>query len=312
MKKPIKIITVIFCVLAVVTFAACTTEPEYEEPIYEQAAIPTYDRDGFPFTMPEQVNTIISIGPSNTEVLVELGLASSIIQTDRHSAGIPGIADDIATLDMMSLDLERIISLDPCIVFVTGMTRVHGEMDPLAAVSAVGITVAYMPSSASIAAIKDDILFMAAVVDAVDAGQTIVTSMTDEIDRIRVLGDNIGERPTVYFEISPAPHMFSFGSGTFMHEMIELVGGINVFGDQEGWMGVADEVLLDINPDIIFTSTNFIDDPIGEIKSRPGWDTITAIQNGAVFPVSTSASNRPSHNIIIALLELAEAIHGEF
>ena len=306
MKKSITII--ILCVIAMAVFAACTTSPESPE----ATTTPTYDRDGFPFTMPEQVNTIISIGPSNTEILVELGFAGSIIQTDSHSAGIPGIADDIATLDMMSLDLERIISLNPCIVFVTGMTRVYGELDPLAAVSAVGITVAYMPSSTSIAAIKEDILFVAAAVDAMDAGQAIVASMTEELDRIRVLGDNIGERPTVYFEISPAPHMFSFGSGTFMHEMIELVGGINVFGDQEGWMGVADEVLLDINPDIIFTSTNFIDDPIGEIKSRPGWDTITAVQNGAVFPVSTNASNRPSHNIIIALLELAEAIHGEF
>jgi len=339
MKKPIKIITVILCVLAMAAFAACTTspaapeptaprvvtpvpsptppeptpseEPEYEEQAYEQAAITIYDRDGFPFTIPAQVNTIISIGPSNTEVLVELGFVDAIIQTDRFSSDVPGISEDIATLDMMSLDLERIISLNPCIVFVTGMTRVHGEMAPLAAVSAVGITVAYMPSSASIAAIKEDILFMAAVVDATEAGEAIVADMTEEIDRFRALGDSITERPAVYFEISPAPFMFSFGSGTFLHEMIELVGGTNVFGDQEGWLGVADEVLLALDPDVIFTSTDFIDDPIGEIKTRSGWDSITAVQNGDVFVVDTSSSNRPNHNIVIALREIAAAIHPD-
>ena len=343
MKKPITII--ILCLLAIAVFAACTTspaspeattpegaapletpptlpepeyqeepeydEPEYEELIYEQVAIPTYDREGFPFTMPEQVNTIISIGPSNTEVLVELGFVDSIIQTDRFSADVPGISEDIATLDMMSLDLERIISLNPCIVFVTGMTRVGGEMDPLSAVSAVGITVVYMPSSASIAAIKEDILFMATVVGVRETGEAIVADMTQEIDRIREIGDRVTERRTVYFEISPAPFMFSFGSGTFLHEMIELVGATNVFGDQEGWLGVADEVLLALNPDVILTSTDFLDDPIDEIKARSGWDTITAVQNGDVFIIDTSSSNRPNHNIVIALREIAAAVHPD-
>jgi len=307
MKKSITFI--VLCVLAVTVFAACTTPTE--EPVYEQAVTPTYDRDGFPFTMPNQVNNIISIGPSNTEVLVELGFVDAIIQTDMFSSDVPGISEDIATLDMMSLDLERIISLNPCIVFVTGMTRVGGEMDPLAAVSAAGITVVYMPSSASIAAIKEDILFIATVVGAMDVGEAIVANMTEEINRIRAIGNNVTERRTVYFEISPAPFMFSFGSGTFLHEMIELVGAVNVFGDQEGWLGVADEVLLALNPDVILTSTNFLDDPIDEIKTRSGWDSITAVQNGNVFIINTSASNRPNHNIVIALREIAAAVHPD-
>ena len=284
-----------------------------QEPEYEPANILAYDRDGFPFTAPQNVNTIISIGPSNTEVLVALGFGEAIIQTDRFSADVPGISEDIATLDMMSLDLERIISLNPCVVFVTGMTRVGGEMDPLAAVSAVGITVVYMPSSASIAAIKEDILFIAAVMDVYENGATIVAEMAEEIEFFRQLGESVTEPRTVYFEISPAPFMFSFGSGTFLHEMIELVGAINVFSDQQGWLGVADEVLLDLNPDVILTSTDFLDDPIGEIKSRAGWDNITAVQNGDVFIINTSASNRPNHNIVIALREIAAAVHpGEF
>ena len=284
--------------------------PPAPEPEPEQNIL-AYDRDGFPFTPPETVNTIISIGPSNTEVLVALGFGDAIIQTDRFSADVAGIAEEIATLDMMALDLERIIYLEPCIVFVTGMTRAHGEDDPLAAVSALGITVAYMPSSASIAAIKEDILFIAAVVDALPAGEAIVADMTEEIEFFRQLGESVTERRTVYFEISPAPFMFSFGSGTFLHEMIELVGAVNVFGDREGWLGVSDEVLLALDPDVILTSTDFLDDPIGEIKGRSGWDTLTAVQNGDVFRISTGASNRPNHNIVIALREIAAAIHPD-
>jgi len=93
--------------------------------------------------------------------------------------------------------------------------------------------------------------------------------------------------------------------------MIELVGATNVLGDQYSWLGVADEVLLALNPDIILTSTDFLDDPVGEIKSRSGWDTITAVQNGHVFRIDANASSRPSHNIVIALREIAAAVHPE-
>ena len=271
----------------------------------------TYDREGFPITLPDEVNTIISIGPSNTEILVALGLGDAIIQTDSHSGNVPGIRPDISALDMFGLDLEYIIALAPDIVFITGMTRVAGDDDPLSRVSDTGITVIYMPSSASIADIKEDIRFMAYIVNADSTGEAIISDMSTEMDRISEIGASITDRRTVYFEISPAPHMFSFGTGTFLHEMIELVGAINIFADKEGWIGIGDEVLLEANPDVIITSVNFLDDPVNEIKSRPGWGSVTAVQNGSVFVVDTNSSNRPSHNIIRALHEIAAAIYPE-
>jgi len=312
MKNTIKrTIAILFAFAVIAAFAACQTDTD-STPNDTQPTALTHDRDGFPFTPPASTDTIISIGPSNTEILVELGFASAIIQTDTHSAGIPGIANDIATLDMMALDMERIISLNPCVVFVVGLARVYGEMEPLAAVSAVGIPVVYIPTSVSIADILDDILFIAAATNRQAQGEAIVAAMTEEIEFFRQLGESATERRTVYFEISPAPFMFSFGTGTFLHEMIELVGAENVFGDQYSWLGVADEVLLALNPDIILTTTDFLDDPIGEIKSRQGWGAITAVQNGDVFQINADASQRPSQNIVLALREIAAAVHGEF
>ena len=271
------------------------------------------DREGFPITIPTEIETIVSIGPSNTEIIVGLGFMDKIIQADLHSADIPGLAEGIASMELMSPDLERIINLDPDIVFVIGMTRVQGDDDPLRQVSDVGIAVIYMPTSTSIADIKEDIRFIASVLGADEKGEELVAGMTNEIERIRAIGESITDRRTVYFEISPAPHMFSFGSGTFLNEMIEVIGAINIFADQEGWIGVADEVLLEANPDVILTSVNFMDDPEGEIMSRPGWDAITAVQNGDVFTIDTASSNRQSHNIIRALREMAEAIYpGKF
>ena len=93
--------------------------------------------------------------------------------------------------------------------------------------------------------------------------------------------------------------------------MLEIAGAVNIFGDQNDWIGVADEVLLEKNPDVIFTSASFIDDPVNEIMNRPGWDAITAVQNGDVFTIDSNSSNRQSQNIIKALQEIAKAVYPD-
>jgi len=273
---------------------------------------PNVDREGFAITLPDEINTIISIGPSNTEILVALGFGDKIISADGFSDNVEGIAEGISVLDMLSLDAEFIIDLNPDIIFITGMTRVHGDDDPLRLVSDVGITVIYMPASTSIAAIVDDVRFIAAVMDAHDAGESIISDMQAEIDAIREIAATITETKTVYFEIAPAPNMWTLGADTFINEMIEIVGAVNIFADKYSWVSVADEVLLEANPDVIMTSVDFLDDPIEEIMNRPGWDTITAVRSGDVFQINTDYSNRPSHNIVKALREIAAAVHPDY
>ena len=267
----------------------------------------TYDREGLPITTPAQIDTIISIGPSNTEILVELGFGDKIIQTDISSADVPGISDGISNLDLFAPDLEWVIDLAPDIIFVIGMTN----DDHLRMIGATGITVINIPSSSSIDAIKEDIRFIAGVLGADARGEEIIADMSNEIERIRAIGEQITDRRTVYFEVSPAPHMFSSGRGTFLHEMIELVGAVNIFAGQDGWISVTDEALLEASPDVILTSVDFLDDPVYEIINRPGWNTVTAVQNGDVFVIDTNASNRQSHNIIKALREIAQAIYPD-
>jgi iron complex transport system substrate-binding protein len=93
--------------------------------------------------------------------------------------------------------------------------------------------------------------------------------------------------------------------------MLETAGAVNVFADHEGWLPVSDEVMLVINPDVILTSTNFLPDPIADITGRPGWDIITAVQNGDVFYIDENSSSRPNHNIVTALREIAYAVYPE-
>jgi len=270
---------------------------------YEQAS---------PAAPPNEINSIISIGPSNTEILTALGFGSRIIATDAFSDGIEGIRTGISIYSMMQLDLEHIISLKPDIVFVTGMTFVDGDQDPLRMVREAGIYVVYLPTSTSIEDIKNDIRHIAAVMGVEEDGESLVEYMESEIELVRQISHNINLRRSIYFEISPAPFMYSFGRGTFLHEMIEIAGGENIFSFSEGWMAVPDELLLSANPDVILTTVDFLDDPVSEIMSRPGWSVIAAVQNMRVYSIDANYSSRPSHNIIRALWEIARALYPEY
>jgi iron complex transport system substrate-binding protein len=277
-------------------------------------ARPETDREGYPITLPNEINTIVTLGPSNAEILVALGFGDKIIATDRYAEDVAGLGVGVPrAFGITDFDAEYIIDLAPDILLVSGLARVGGDDDPLAPISDVGISVIHMPSSESIAAIMEDIRFIAAVMEAYEAGEEIISMMQSEIDEIRQISASATEARTVYFEISPAPWMWSTGSGTFLHEMMEIVGAVNIFADHyDGFLSVSEEILLELNPDVILTSVDFIDDPIADIMERPGFDAIAAVQNEAVFRIDTAASNRPSQNIVIALRQIARAVFPEY
>jgi len=271
-----------------------------------QSPVVLYDREGFQVILPAEINTIVSIAPSNTEIIMALGFGDLIIAADNHF--VEGFNPDLKVLDMFGLDLEYIISLNPDLIVATSMIMFAG--DPLETARDLGIAVAYIPSSDSLQGVKEDIRFLAQILGAETRGEAIITEMETEIAEIQAIAANIAERRMVYFEISASP--FTFGAGTFLNEMVEIAGGINIFSDQEGWFSPSVEAVLPHDPDVILTSTNYIDDPVGELLGRDGWGVLTAIQNGNVHIICTDTSNRPSQYVVRAIRQIAEAVYPEY
>jgi len=264
-----------------------------------------YDRIGMEVSLPAEINTIVAIAPSISEIIIALGLGDSIVAADNNF--VEGLNPSLKVLDMFGLDLEHIISLNPDLVVATDMIMFAG--DPLQAIRDLGIAVAYIPSSDSIEGVKEDIRFLAQVLGVPARGDEIIAEMAAEIASIQAIVQNITDRRTVYFEISASP--FTFGSDTFLHELVDLAGGINIFEDMVGWFSPSIEEVLVREPDVILTSTNYIDNPIGEILNRSGWGVLTAIQEGNVHFIDTDDSSRPSQNIVRAIREIATVLYPE-
>ena len=129
---------------------------------------------------------------------------------------------------------------------------------------------------------------------------------------MRAIGETIGEKKTVLFEISPVPYLYSFGTGVYLNEMIELIGAENVLADQEGWISVTEESAVAANPDVILTSDKFSnEDPVAEILGREGWQNVTAVAEGQAYYIDNAASSLPNHHIVDALIEMAKAVYPD-
>ena len=292
----------IFMILSMFIFSGCSSQGDRT----------VTDREGTEVNIPTKIEKIISTAPSNTEVIMELGLGEKLVAIDKYSLDIEGINSEITKIDFSNPDAETIIGLEPDVVIASGHNKTGSAEDPFKAISEAGIPVVYIPSSDSIEGIYKDIEFIAEVVNEEEKGQEIIDEMKSKVSEIKAIGEKIEEKKTVYFEISPAPNLYSFGNSTFLNEMIEVVGAKNIFSDEEGWISPTAESVINANPDVIITNASYMENPTEEIKSRDAWENITAIKNNAVYLVDKNASSRPSQNAIKALEEIAKAVYPEY
>ena len=296
MKKTLRMLSAVLALALLLTVTAF-------------AEVPAEDRAGNAIAVPAEVNRIISLAPSTTQVLEALGLTDRLVAVDTQTPMYVEGTSELPQFDMMAPDVEQIAALEPDVVFTSGMSYL--DDNPFAALTEMGVCVIEIPSSESIAAVEEDIAFIAACLGKDAEGQAIVDEMQAKIDELAAIGAAIEDRKTVLFEISALPYIYSFGAGTFLDEMITLIGAENVMGDQAGWLAVNEEDAVAANPDVILTNVNYIEDSVGEILSRAGWDTVTAVANQDVHYIDNGASSLPNQHIVDAMIEMAVAVYPE-
>ena len=271
---------------------------------------PTTDPSGAEVNIPDEIGSVVVLAPSIAETLVALGCGDLIVGYDAQSVGLAGLPADVPTFDMMQPDMEQLAALKPDVLFVSNMT-LYDQSNPYQQLIDLGVCVLCVPTANSIAAIQEDIAFIAAAMGKTAEGDTLIADMQAELDRIAAIGATVTDKKSVYFEISAAPSMYSFGSGVFLNEMIELIGAENVLADQEGWLPVEAETIVAADPDVILTNVNYIEDPVAEILGRSGWEGMSAVKNEQVFYIDNMASSLSNQNIVKALDQMAKAVYPE-
>ena len=292
---------------------------ETTESTAQECAVPTMDRSGNPITIPAQVNSIISMAPATTQLLIDLGLADKIIACDSNSASdyAASLKKDIPQFDMMAPDQEQIVTLKPDLVFTSGMSA-SGGTDVFASVREAGICIADIPSSSSIAEIEEDIRFTGNCVGAGAAAADIAAQMQKSVDELKKIGAGIADsdRKKVLYEMSTpssdAPVIYSCGKDTYIDEMITTIGAVNAAEGQDGqWPAITEEAAVGMNPDVILTTDNYTPDVINTLLGLSGWENVTAVKQKAVYLIDANTMSQPNQHIVSAMIAMAKDIYPE-
>lgn len=247
---------------------------------------------------------VISIGPNVTEIIFALGKEDKLVGRSEF-CDFPEETQNIDTVgDMHNPSIEKIVELNPDLVVVS----THFNREAISKLDEIGIKIVGFYGDESFDGVYSTIENIATVLNAKKEAQIVIKEMQDKVKDVlqRVEGRPL---PTVYYVISYGDMGdYTAGGDTFIGQMIEMAGGINVAKDVKGW-GYSLEKVIENNPDILICS-KYYDSKEG-IKNSHGYKDLDAIKNEMIFEIDNNLLDRQGARLSDGLVELAKIIHPE-
>ena len=307
--------------LAMGILVACGQEPKDDSTAseqQEQQGTNQLEEATFPLTMTDATGKeivmeapperIISLIPSNTEILFGLGLNDKIVGVNDYDDYPPEVADK-EKVGSMEFNIEQIIALQPDIVFAheSGIASLGGAKDQL---EAAGVKVFVVTNARDFNETYTTIEQLGRATGKLPEAEKIIANMKVKVEEIEAKLQDVQPKK-VFVETSDEPEIYTPGKDTFMQEMLEMIHAENIAADTDGWFKIDAEQIITKNPDVIVVTYNYVPDILTKIPQRAGFDTITAVKNKAIVQVDENITSRQGPRLADGLEELAKAIYPE-
>lgn len=206
---------------------------------------------------------IVSLSPAMTEILFALNARDNVVGVTTF-CDYPAQARDIYKVgDFSHPSMERIVGLKPDLVIVNlpEQMRIKRQLDKLQ------IKV-FVSSPLSLNDIYTEIFEIGKIVNRESAAESLISTM-----KMTMRPSGGDKKKRVYIELSQRP-IVTIGAQTFLNELLEMAGGVNIFSDlKKDYPVVSQEEIIKRNPEIIIVLHP------DNIKERLGWEAIEAVKN---------------------------------
>lgn len=252
---------------------------------------------------------IVSICPSNTEILAYLGKIEWLVGIDNFSDWPTSVLDLPKLGPDLSIDMDKVAALQPDLVLAS--LSVPGMEKNIEALDEKQLPYIILNPN-SLEEIAADIEKVGKALDCEALGEEKADAFRSEIEDFRTKATDQVNKPTLYWEWWPKP-VFTPGGVNWLTEISELAGAVNVFATEDVasvqtdwedvkqrnpdhicmvWVGVKEEKM---NPDLVI--------------KRPGWGGMKAVQENTIHVLPESLFCRPSPRLLEGLRKLVEAIY---
>jgi iron complex transport system substrate-binding protein len=261
-------------------------------------------------TLAAPAQRIVSMAPSNTELLFAVGAGAQVVGRDEFS-DFPEDAKALPSVggSMGQYSNEQIAVLNPDLVLAGGINT----PEQVKSLEDLGLTVFYLGNPLVLDELYVNIETVGALTGQAAGATTLNEDLRKRVDAIDKLVAGASEKPVVFYEVdaSNPSKPYTAGPGTFIDTLIQRAGGQNLPGLTDMYPQVSLEVVVDANPAIILLGDALYGTTPETVAQRAGWNTLSAVTNGKVFPFDDDLVSRPGPRLVDGLEALAKVLHPE-
>jgi iron complex transport system substrate-binding protein len=271
-------------------------------------AITLTDGLGRSVVVSEAAQRVISLAPSNTEIVFELGAGDQVVGRDTLS-DYPEAARAVPDIGSAfeALNTELIVALNPDLIIAAEVNT----PEQVKALEDLGLTVYYLKNPTTLEELYVNIEIVAQLM-----GKD-PTKLTDSLKaRVAAVDEKVmplSSRPSVFYELDgtdPAKP-YTAGGGTFITLLIDRAGGSNIAADIEGYPQLSLEQVVAADPAFIILGDSAYGVTSESIAARPGWENLSAVKNDQIFPFDDNLVSRPGPRLVDGLEALAKLLRPE-
>jgi len=281
------------------------------QPTSTSEVLTVTDGLGRTLTLDQSPQRVISLAPSNTEILYAVGAGDLMVGRDDFS-NFPEEALVLPTVggSMGDYNLEQIASLQPDLVLAAEINT----PEQVRALEDLGIKVYYLSNPIDLDGVFQNLLIVGELTGRQSQAQVLAERLRARVNAVQQEVASVTERPKVFYELdgSEPARPWTAGKGTFMDLLIQLAGGENVGASMDvSWGQLSLEALLLANPDVILLGDAAYGVTAEQVASRPGWEGIKAVKTNRVIPFNDDTASRPGPRLVDALEILARILHPQ-
>jgi iron complex transport system substrate-binding protein len=250
----------------------------------------TVEWNGVETVIAARPEAIVSLSPTATEMLFAIGAGPQVVAVDEFSYFPPEAP--VTDLSGFTPNLEAIVGYEPDLVVVTD------DVDGIAgALAAVNIPTLILPTASVVEDAYAQIRLLGAATGRQDQAEVFASEMQSEIEALVAGIGTLSEPLTYYHELGSdgGGSFYSVTSSTFIGEVFDAFGLQNIAdpadADGFGYPVLSVEFIIEADPDLIFY-TSCCGDTSESISARPGWDTISAVDTGAIYELEDDLASR--------------------
>lgn len=263
----------------------------------------------YPLTIKDQANNnvtitkiperIVSLVPSNTEILFAIGAGKKVVGVTTND-DYPKEVKNLPKVGDMTINAEKVVALKPDIVFASVLNGKE-TIDKLKELS---LTVVVLDAN-SIKDVYHSIDLVGQVTNQLNQSDQLIGKMEAEKLKIFQKVAKAKKDKPVKVWLESDPSLYTAGKGTLLNELVSLAGGNNVAKDLQGWAQVSSEQVVKWNPDVIVSMYG----DTSVIRNRAGWNTIHAVKEKKITAIDPNIVSRPGPRIIEAMHQLAKTFY---